>query len=89
MSLEMFLSRLATPRVSSTYTSSHSPSQEDFTPLPSINERLAFLRPSRELLEYYRNKIAEFDAEHEDLIKRLERYKETYDEQVRKRAFAL
>ncbi|KAK2539710.1 Ccdc77 [Columba guinea] len=73
--------RLATPRVSSTYTSSHSPSQEDFTPLPSINERLAFLRPSRELLEYYRKKIAEFDAEHEDLIKRLERYKETYDEQ--------
>ncbi|KAK2546568.1 Ccdc77 [Columba livia] len=81
MSLEMFLSRLATPRVSSTYTSSHSPSQEDFTPLPSINERWAFLHPSRELLEYYRKKIAEFDAEHEDLIKRLERYKETYDEQ--------
>ncbi|PKK30263.1 coiled-coil domain containing 77 [Columba livia] len=73
--------RLATPRVSSTYTSSHSPSQEDFTPLPSINERWAFLHPSRELLEYYHKKIAEFDAEHEDLIKRLERYKETYDEQ--------
>uniref|UniRef100_A0A8C0ERF5 Coiled-coil domain containing 77 n=1 Tax=Bubo bubo TaxID=30461 RepID=A0A8C0ERF5_BUBBB len=55
--------------------------QEDFTPLPSINERLAFLRPSRELLEYYRKKIADFDEEHEDLVKRLERYKETYDEQ--------
>ncbi|KAM6090080.1 coiled-coil domain-containing protein 77 isoform 3-T4 [Theristicus caerulescens] len=63
------------------YTSSQSPSQQDFTPLPSINERLAFLRPSRELLEYYRKKIADFDEEHEDLVKRLERYKETYDEQ--------
>ncbi|XP_009582904.1 PREDICTED: coiled-coil domain-containing protein 77 [Fulmarus glacialis] len=73
--------RLATPHVSSRYASSQSPSQEDFTPLPSINERLAFLRPSRELLEYYRKKIADFDEEHEDLVKRLERYKETYDEQ--------
>ncbi|KFR07050.1 Coiled-coil domain-containing protein 77, partial [Nipponia nippon] len=75
------LSRLTTPHVSSRYASSHSPSQEDFTPLPSINERLAFLRPSRELLEYYRKKIADFDEEHEDLVKRLEKYKETYDEQ--------
>ncbi|XP_054071668.1 coiled-coil domain-containing protein 77 isoform X2 [Rissa tridactyla] len=63
------------------YASSQSPCQEDLTPLPSINERLAFLRPSRELLEYYRRKIADFDEEHEDLVKRLERYKETYDEQ--------
>ncbi|NXN50898.1 CCD77 protein, partial [Rynchops niger] len=75
------LSRLATPHVSSRYTSSQSPCQEDLTPLPSINERLAFLRPSRELLEYYHRKIADFDEEHEDLVKRLERYKETYDEQ--------
>ncbi|XP_029897223.1 coiled-coil domain-containing protein 77 [Aquila chrysaetos chrysaetos] len=73
--------RLATPHVSSRYASSQSPSQQDFTPLPSINERLAFLRPSRELLEYYRKKIDDFDEEHEDLVKRLERYKETYDEQ--------
>ncbi|KAM7177771.1 coiled-coil domain-containing protein 77 isoform 1-T1 [Macrochelys suwanniensis] len=71
--------RLAAPRVSSRYT--NSPSQGDSTPLPSISERLAFLRPSRELLEYYRKKIAEFDEEHEDLLKRLERYKGTYDEQ--------
>ncbi|KFQ69984.1 Coiled-coil domain-containing protein 77, partial [Phaethon lepturus] len=75
------LSRLATPHVSSRYASSQSPSQEDFNPLPSVSERLAFLRPSRELLEYYRKKIADFDEEHEDLVKRLERYKETYDEQ--------
>lgn len=83
----MFLSRLATPHVSSRHASSQPQNQEDSTPLPSINERLAFLRPSRELLEYYRKKIADFDEEHEDLVKRLERYKETYDEQVRKRSF--
>lgn len=82
----MFLSRLATPHVSSRHASSQPENQEDSTPLPSINERLAFLRPSRELLEYYRKKIADFDEEHEDLVKRLERYKETYDEQVRKRS---
>ncbi|KFP76269.1 Coiled-coil domain-containing protein 77, partial [Apaloderma vittatum] len=75
------LTRLATPHVSSRYPSSQSLSQEDFSPLPPINERLAFLRPSRELLEYYRKKIADFDEEHEDLLKRLERYKESYDEQ--------
>ncbi|XP_078423668.1 coiled-coil domain-containing protein 77 [Cetorhinus maximus] len=49
--------------------------------IPSVNERLAFLRPSRELLEYYRLKIAEFDEEHERLLKRLESYKATYEEQ--------
>ncbi|OXB80443.1 UNVERIFIED_CONTAM: hypothetical protein H355_004276, partial [Colinus virginianus] len=78
---KIFLSRLATPHSSSRYSSSQPQTQGDSTPLPSINERLAFLRPSRELLEYYRKKIADFDEEHEDLVKRLERYKETYDEQ--------
>ncbi|XP_058047609.1 coiled-coil domain-containing protein 77 [Ahaetulla prasina] len=58
-----------------------SPQQNDSTPLPSINERLAYLRPSRELLEYYRKKVAEFDEEHEGLVKRLETYKASYDEQ--------
>ncbi|XP_008936624.1 PREDICTED: coiled-coil domain-containing protein 77, partial [Merops nubicus] len=78
---KLFLSRLATPHISSRHANSQSPSQEDFTPLPSVNKRLALLRPSRELLEYYRKKIDDFDEEHEDLVKRLERYKETYDEQ--------
>ncbi|XP_019371057.1 PREDICTED: coiled-coil domain-containing protein 77 isoform X1 [Gavialis gangeticus] len=72
---------LAATQITSTFTNSPSPGCGDSTPLPSINERLAFLRPSRELLEYYRKKISEFDEEHEDLVKRLERYKETYDEQ--------
>ncbi|NXO00884.1 CCD77 protein, partial [Rhinopomastus cyanomelas] len=75
------LSRLAIPHVSSRYASAQSPSQEDLSPLPSISERLAFLQPSQELLDYYRKKIADFDEEQEDLVKRLERYKETHDEQ--------
>ncbi|XP_067907217.1 coiled-coil domain-containing protein 77 isoform X2 [Heterodontus francisci] len=66
--------------------SSHSakrqpPRNDGSPPIPSVNERLAFLRPSRELLEYYRKKIAEFDEEHENLLRRLEDYKTTYEEQ--------
>ncbi|NWR84407.1 CCD77 protein, partial [Furnarius figulus] len=77
------LSRLVTPHVSSRYADCQSPNQGDFTPLPSISERLARLHPSRELLEYYRKKIADFDEEQEDLVKRLERYKATYDDQYK------
>ncbi|XP_014675757.1 PREDICTED: coiled-coil domain-containing protein 77-like, partial [Priapulus caudatus] len=40
--------------------------------LPSIAERLANLRPSRELLEHYREKIAQYDEEHEVLTKKLD-----------------
>ncbi|NWH31689.1 CCD77 protein, partial [Chloropsis hardwickii] len=75
------LSRLPTPHASSKSAESLSPSQEDFSPLPSINERLAHLNPSHELLEYYRRKVADFDKEHEELVKKLEKYKQTYDEQ--------
>ncbi|KAE8575672.1 hypothetical protein XENTR_v10003905 [Xenopus tropicalis] len=65
-----------------TMSSSHTQKNRgDSTPLPPINERLAFLRPSRELLEYYRKKIAEFDEEHKDLVKQLEQYKATFEEQ--------
>uniref|UniRef100_A0A8C5UDX7 Coiled-coil domain containing 77 n=1 Tax=Malurus cyaneus samueli TaxID=2593467 RepID=A0A8C5UDX7_9PASS len=52
-----------------------------FTPLPSVSERLASLNPSQELLEHYRKKIADFDEEHDELIKKLEKYKQTYDDQ--------
>ncbi|NWR20522.1 CCD77 protein, partial [Emberiza fucata] len=75
------LCRVPTPRASSRSAESRCPSQEDFPPLPSIGERLAHLNPSHELLDYYRKKIADFDEEHEELVKRLERYKQTYDEQ--------
>ncbi|NXG01293.1 CCD77 protein, partial [Sakesphorus luctuosus] len=77
------LSRLAAPHVTSRYAGLQSPDQEDFAPLPSISERLARLHPSQELLEYYHKKIAAFDEEQEDLLKRLERYKETYDDQYK------
>lgn len=48
----------------------------DLTPLPSVQERMAILCPSRELLEYYQKKMAECEAENEGLLKKLERYKE-------------
>ncbi|KAK7121896.1 hypothetical protein R3I93_022858 [Phoxinus phoxinus] len=51
------------------------------SPLPSIPERLAFLRPSRELLDFYRQKVAQFDGEHEDLLQMLEKYRSTAEEQ--------
>ena len=57
-------------------TSSHG------SPLPTVNERLAQLRPSKELLEYYRRKIAEFDNEHQEMAAKLEKYRCTYEEQV-------
>ncbi|XP_072915004.1 coiled-coil domain-containing protein 77 isoform X3 [Hemitrygon akajei] len=57
------------------------PQHDRSPPIPSVNERLAFLRPSRELLEYYRKKIAQFDEEHENLMGKLEKYKATYEEQ--------
>ncbi|NXD90718.1 CCD77 protein, partial [Chaetorhynchus papuensis] len=75
------LSRLPTPQASSRSAESQALSQDDFASLPSVSERLARLNPSHELLEYYRKKIADFDEEHEELVKRLEKYKQTYDEQ--------
>ncbi|XP_056595529.1 coiled-coil domain-containing protein 77 [Triplophysa dalaica] len=51
------------------------------SPLPSISERLAYLRPSRELLEFYRQKVAQFDGEHEDLLQMLEKYRGSAEEQ--------
>jgi len=44
-------------------------------PLPSVQDRLRALQPSHELLAYYREKIAEFDREHGDMVKALDRYK--------------
>ncbi|NXH58071.1 CCD77 protein, partial [Rhabdornis inornatus] len=75
------VSRLSTPRASSRSAESRFPSKDDFTPLPSVSERLTHLSPSHELLDYYRKKVADFDEEHEELVKRLEKYKQAYDEQ--------
>ncbi|KAM9495748.1 coiled-coil domain-containing protein 77 isoform 1-T2 [Clarias gariepinus] len=57
--------------------------QEMDSPLPPTSERLAYLRPSRELLEFYRQKLAQFDAEHDDLLQLLEKYKSTTEDQHR------
>ncbi|XP_033490667.1 coiled-coil domain-containing protein 77 isoform X1 [Epinephelus lanceolatus] len=57
------------------------PGREPDSPLPPINERLAHLRPSRELLEFYRQKIAQFDGEHEELLQMLEKYKGITEDQ--------
>ncbi|XP_055011451.1 coiled-coil domain-containing protein 77 isoform X2 [Boleophthalmus pectinirostris] len=59
----------------------HTPGKAPESPLPSVHERLAYLRPSRELLEFYRQKIAQFDSEHEELLQMLEKYKSIADDQ--------
>ncbi|XP_076027383.1 coiled-coil domain-containing protein 77 [Genypterus blacodes] len=57
------------------------PGREAESPLPPIQERLAYLRPSRELLEFYREKIAQFDGEHEELLQMLEKYRGITEDQ--------
>ncbi|XP_013414648.1 coiled-coil domain-containing protein 77-like [Lingula anatina] len=59
--------------------------EEEDTPIPDVNERLSYVRPSRELLEYYRKKIAEYDDEHEMMNRKLDQYRMTYMEQVKAR----
>ncbi|XP_063449330.1 coiled-coil domain-containing protein 77 isoform X9 [Pan paniscus] len=51
------------------------------TPLPSPEDHLAKLHPSKELLEYYQKKMAECEAENEDLLNKLELYKEACEGQ--------
>ncbi|CAH3024885.1 unnamed protein product [Porites evermanni] len=57
------------------------PNERKESPLPTVNERLGHLKPSRELLEYYRRKIAEYDGEYDEMARKLELYKCTYEEQ--------
>ncbi|XP_030628659.1 coiled-coil domain-containing protein 77 [Chanos chanos] len=58
-----------------------SPEKQAESPLPPIQERLACLRPSRELLEFYRQKVAQFDEEHDSLLQMLEKYKSAMADQ--------
>ncbi|XP_053742039.1 coiled-coil domain-containing protein 77 isoform X1 [Synchiropus splendidus] len=55
--------------------------QESDSPLPSIQERLANLQPSKELLEFYRKKIAQFDGEQEELMQMLQKFREGTEDQ--------
>uniref|UniRef100_H3CME5 Coiled-coil domain containing 77 n=1 Tax=Tetraodon nigroviridis TaxID=99883 RepID=H3CME5_TETNG len=50
-------------------------SEESGSPIPSIHEQLACFHPSRELLEFYRQKIALYDDEHGQLLQMLERHR--------------
>lgn len=55
----------------------------DKNSMPTINERLGYLRPSRELLEYYRQKIGEYDIEREDIMKKIDKFKNALEDQHR------
>ncbi|CAL8296578.1 unnamed protein product [Boreogadus saida] len=57
------------------------PGQEADSPLPPLSERLAQLRPSRELLEFYRQKVNQFDGEQETLLQTLEKYRSISEDQ--------
>lgn len=57
--------------------------KESDSPLPSIHEQLACLNPSRELLEFYRQKIALYDDEHGELLQMLEKHRGNTEDQVR------
>ncbi|CAL8358711.1 unnamed protein product [Lota lota] len=57
------------------------PGQDADSPLPPLNERLAHLRPSRELLEFYRQKITQFDSEQEALLQMLEKHRSMTEDQ--------
>ncbi|XP_006069109.2 coiled-coil domain-containing protein 77 isoform X2 [Bubalus kerabau] len=59
------------------------------TPLPSVEDRLAVLCPSQELLEYYQKKMSECEAENEDLLKKLELYREACEGQEREHVLRL
>jgi len=49
--------------------------------IPSVGERLGKLRPSKELLDYYRGKVAEFDNDHAEMQSKLDTYKRCYEDQ--------
>uniref|UniRef100_A0A8C8I7M0 Uncharacterized protein n=1 Tax=Oncorhynchus tshawytscha TaxID=74940 RepID=A0A8C8I7M0_ONCTS len=59
-------------------TGDHVSDRVEDSPRPSITDRLAHLCASRELLEFYRGKVTQFDGEHEDL---LEKYRCTTEDQ--------
>ena len=58
--------------VNATLTSTDATPAAAIDDLPSVEQRLAELRPSKELLEFYRQKIAEYDDEYSELLKRFE-----------------
>lgn len=56
------------------------------TAVPStvdLSTRLENLRPSRELLEFYRKKIAEYDDHHSDLFDKINQIENTCDQNMK------
>ncbi|KAK2149080.1 hypothetical protein NP493_3074g00001 [Ridgeia piscesae] len=76
-------SRSSSPAMNDTKSSPKLRRRKDDQELPDVKERLAQLRPSRELLEYYRKKISEFDSEHSEMLQKLDGYRATYEEQLK------
>jgi hypothetical protein len=50
--------------------------------LPSVAERLRMMRPSQELVDFYRAKIHQYDTERGDIMRKLETLRAAFDEQV-------
>ena len=50
--------------------------------LPTVEERLASLRPSRQLLEFYRRKVEELEKEHDSLSVKLDSYSKVCEQEV-------
>ena len=44
--------------------------------IPTIPMRLHNLEPSKQLLEFYREKVKKFDTQQDDLVEHLDRYTE-------------
>ncbi|XP_013794935.1 coiled-coil domain-containing protein 77-like [Limulus polyphemus] len=55
-------------------------SRDNFV-LPTVEERLAQLRPSKELLDFYRKKISEYDEEADEMIKKINSFLKTCEKQ--------
>ncbi|KAL5256049.1 hypothetical protein ACHWQZ_G011309 [Mnemiopsis leidyi] len=53
----------------------------DASPVLPLSERLAQLRPSAELLQFYRDKVAEYDQDREETLDRLEKFKTAAESQ--------
>jgi hypothetical protein len=57
--------------------------QEEDVTLPSFKQRFDKLKPSRELLQFYRSKFIEYDAEYQELCKKIESYESVQLELVK------
>ena len=55
--------------------------EANLTIYPSVNTRLANLRPSKDLLDYYRMKISQYDNEFEKLAGKLDTFKAGFEDQ--------